>query len=98
MRPEAIRAALIEEMAQRGVANPTSEELDFLEEVMTSPRRAVAKQVVRQVRLLGSLVRLFREESTYAQPRWALTPDNVPSVPSNEVSSDAVFSVDLTPE
>jgi hypothetical protein len=98
LRPDDFRAALFQELAKRGVTDPKSEELDFLEEAMTSPRRAVAKQMVQQVRLLGSVVRLFRDEMTYAQPRWALIPDNVPSAPSDEAINGEVVSVDLTPE
>ena len=81
LRPEAIRPALIHEMAQRDIPDPTPEELDFLEEAMTSPRRAAARQIFRQARLIRDAVRVFREEMTYAQPRWALIPNNVPSVP-----------------
>lgn len=98
LRPDAIRAALSQEMAKRGVTDPTPEELDFLEDAMTAPRRAAASQMSRQMRLLGSVVRRFRDEFTYAQPRWALVPDNVPSVPGDDATNGEVVSVDLTPE
>lgn len=95
--PNAIRAALVDEMAARGVTDTSPDELDVLTEIATSTSRAATNVMVRQVKAWGALARDFRELASYAQPRWALPPGDVPNVPTGEREAVTV-AYNLTPE
>jgi hypothetical protein len=78
--PDAIRAALIREMADRGVTDATPEELDFLTQIVNSPRRAATGLIFRQLKAFGAVISLFRELARTAPPRWTETPEDIPSL------------------
>ena len=90
---DAIRAALSEELAGRGVTDVTPEELDILTRTVTSPRRAAVGNFRRQLSALAGALNLVGELVRVRQPRWTETPRHVSSVVSLRPDQEEVTVV-----
>ena len=78
--PDQIRAALREELAAHGIDDVRPQDIDFLEEsITTSPRRAGARLLLRRAKAVIGLVGELRQ---IAHPQWTATPTGIPSLVS----------------
>jgi hypothetical protein len=91
---EEVRAVLMRELAARGIDDLTPLQLDVLVQAVASPRLTALRVGFQGVQ---AAARLFRELKSLALPRWAVTPDRIPSISWREDQEEVSVVLECDP-